>query len=206
VAQYAIELYHQIGGTVVAVSCWDQDDQAAYTFRKTSGVDLQELRGITDRFGGIDKQKARDCGYEVLPGDAWLEQDVEILIPAALEHQINADNVDRLRPSVRIIAEGANGPTGPVADQVIKDRGIFMLPDLLANAGGVTCSYFEQVQSNSNYYWERDEVLGKLDVKMTSAFIAVSDLAKSENLYLRDAAYVIAVSRVAEACRDRGWV
>jgi glutamate dehydrogenase (NAD(P)+) len=93
-----------------------------------------------------------------------------------------------------------------VADQVIKDRGIFMLPDLLANAGGVTCSYFEQVQSNSNYYWERDEVLGKLDVKMTSAFIAVSDLAKSENLYLRDAAYVIAVSRVAEACRDRGWV
>ena len=206
VAQYAIELYQQIGGTVVAVSCWDQDDQAAYTFRKASGVDLQELRGITDRFGGIDKQKARDCGYDVLPGVAWLEQEVEILIPAALEHQINADNVDRLRPTVRIIAEGANGPTGPVADQVIKERGIFMLPDLLANAGGVTCSYFEQVQSNTNYFWERDEVLGKLDVKMTSAFIAVSDLAKSENLYLRDAAYVIAVSRVAEACRDRGWV
>jgi len=206
VAQYAIELYHQIGGAVVAVSCWDQDDQTAYTFRKTSGVDLEELRGITDRFGGIDKQKARECGYEILPGDAWLEQDVEILIPAALEHQINADNVDRLRPTVRIIAEGANGPTGPVADQVIKERGIFMLPDLLANAGGVTCSYFEQVQSNSNYFWGRDEVLGKLDVKMTSAFIAVSDLAKSENLYLRDAAYVIAVSRVAEACRDRGWV
>ena len=206
VAQFAIQLYQQIGGTVVAVSCWDQEDQTSYTFRKLPGIDLDGLLAITDRFGGIDKDKARDCGYEVLEGDAWLEQDVEILIPAALEHQINVDNVDRIRPSVRIIAEGANGPTGPVADEAIKTRGIFMIPDLLANAGGVTCSYFEQVQSNMNYYWEKDEVLGKLDVKMTSAFIAVSDLARKEGLYMRDAAYVIAVSRVAEACRERGWV
>jgi glutamate dehydrogenase (NAD(P)+) len=206
VAQYAIELYQQIGGTVVAVASWDQADQIAYTFRKLPGVDLAELRRITDRFGGIDKQKARDCGYEVLPGDAWLEQEVEILIPAALEHQIHADNVARVKPSVRIVAEGANGPTDPVADRVFKDRGVFMLPDLLANAGGVTCSYFEQVQSNMNYFWERDEVLGKLDIKMTAAFLAVSELARKEKLYMRDAAYVIAVSRVAEACRDRGWV
>jgi glutamate dehydrogenase len=142
----------------------------------------------------------------VLPGDAWLEQEVEILIPAALEHQITVDNVARVRPSVRIVAEGANGPTGPVADRVFHERGVFMIPDLLANAGGVTCSYFEQVQSNMNYYWERDEVLGKLDLKMTGAFLAVSELARKENLYMRDAAYVIAVSRVAEACRDRGWV
>jgi glutamate dehydrogenase len=206
VAQFAIELYQKIGGTVVAVSCWDQADQTAYTFRKTPGIDLDELRGITDRFGGIDKQKARDCGYEVLPGDAWLEQDVEILIPAALEHQIHADNVARVQPNVRIVAEGANGPTGPVADRVLKERGVFMLPDLLANAGGVTCSYFEQVQSNMNYYWERDEVLAKLDTKMTSAFLAVSDVARKQKLYMRDAAYVIAVSRVAQACRERGWV
>jgi glutamate dehydrogenase (NAD(P)+) len=206
VAQYAIELYQQIGGTVTAVSSWDQKDQAAYTFRKVQGVDLAELRGITDRFGGIDQHKARDCGYEVLPGDAWLEQEVEILLPAALEHQIHADNVDRVRPTVKIVAEGANGPTGPEADQVLKQRGVFMIPDLLANAGGVTCSYFEQVQSNMNYYWEKDEVLGKLDRKMTAAFLAVSELARKENLYMRDAAYVIAVSRVAEACRERGWI
>jgi glutamate dehydrogenase len=206
VAQHAIELYQQIGGTVVAVSSWDQREQTAYTFRKLAGIDLAELRGITDRFGGIDRTKALDCGYEVLPGDAWLEQEVEILIPAALEHQIRADNVERVRPTVRIVAEGANGPTGPVADRVLHERGVFMIPDLLANAGGVTCSYFEQVQSNMNYYWERDEVLGKLDLKMTAAFLAVSDLAGKENLYMRDAAYVIAVSRVAEACRDRGWV
>jgi len=206
VAQYAIELYQQIGGTVVAVSSWDQQDQTAYTFRKPSGVDLAELRGITDRFGGIDRHKARDCGYEVLPGDAWLDQEVEILIPAALEHQITVDNVERVSPAVRIVAEGANGPTGPIADKVLKERGVFMIPDLLANAGGVTCSYFEQVQNNMNYYWERDEILAKLDLKMTAAFLAVSELAKRQKLYMRDAAYVIAVSRVAEACRDRGWV
>ena len=206
VAQYAIELYQQIGGTVVAVSSWDQADQKAYTFRKLPGVNLDELRGITDRFGGIDRQKARDCGYEVLPGDAWLDQEVEILIPAALEHQIHADNVARVRPTVRIVAEGANGPTGPVADRAFKERGVFMLPDLLANAGGVTCSYFEQVQGNTNYYWEQDEVLGKLDTKMTAAFHAVAELAKKRKLFMRDAAYVIAINRVAQAWRDRGWV
>jgi glutamate dehydrogenase (NAD(P)+) len=206
VARYAIELYQQIGGTVVSVSSWDQEAQAAYTFRKRDGVDLRELDAITDRFGGIDRQQAVARGYEVLPGDAWLEQEVEILIPAALEHQIHADNVDRVSRSVRVIAEGANGPTDPVADQALRDRGVFLIPDLLANAGGVTCSYFEQVQSNSNYYWDRDEVLGKLDRAMTGAFHAVHETAAQERLGLRDAAYVIAVNRVAEACRERGWV
>ncbi|MBU1948720.1 MAG: glutamate dehydrogenase, partial [Candidatus Eisenbacteria bacterium] len=88
----------------------------------------------------------------------------------------------------------------------IHKRGIFMIPDFLANAGGVTCSYFEQVQSNMNYYWEMDEVLGKLDLKMTSAYIAVSELARKQKLYMRDAAYVLAINRVASACHDRGWV
>ncbi len=206
VAQHAIELYQQIGGTVMSVSCWDQDDQTTYAFKKKDGINLDELRKIADRFGGIDKGKAKDLGYEVLPGDLWLEQDVDILIPSALENQINLENVNKISKRVKIIAEGANGPTGPRADEVIQERGIFMIPDFVANAGGVTCSYFEQVQSNMNYYWERDQVLGKLDVKMTSAFIAVSDLAKKRKLYMRDAAYVIAVSRVAQICRDRGWV
>jgi glutamate dehydrogenase len=206
VAQHAIRLYRQLGGTVLSVACWDQADQTPYTFRKEAGIDLDELLGITDTFGGIDRPKALELGYEVLPGDAWLEQPVEILIPAALENQITADNVGHIPETVKIIAEGANGPTSPDADEVLAERGVFLIPDLLANAGGVTCSYFEQVQSNMNYYWEKDEVLGKLDVKMTSAFAAVSDLAQAEKLYMREAAYVIAVGRVAQACRDRGWV
>ena len=103
-----------------------------------------------------------------------------------------------------IEAEGANGPTTPEADTVIRERRILLIPDLFANAGGVTCSYFEQVQSNTNYYWEKDEVLGKLDVKMTSAYFAVSELAHRADLYMRDAAYAIAIGRVAQACRDRG--
>ncbi len=206
VSQYAIELYQKIGGKVISVSCWDQKDQTSYTFVKKDGIDLKALLDITDRFGGIDKDKARDIGYEVLPGDAWIEQEVDILIPSALENQITADNVDKISKRVRLIAEGANGPTTPEADKVIIERGIFMIPDFLANAGGVTCSYFEQVQSNMNYYWEKDEVLGKLDVKMTAAFLAVSELAQQRKLFMRDAAYVISVSRVAQACTARGWV
>jgi glutamate dehydrogenase (NAD(P)+) len=206
VAQYAIQLYRQLGGTVIAVSCWDQEDQASYTFRRASGVDVRELMQITDRFGGIDKRKVEKLGYERLPGEAWIEQPVDILMPCALENQVRDDNVGLIKPSVRIIAEGANGPTTPEADRVLHERGVFVIPDFLANAGGVTCSYFEQVQSNSNYFWEKDEVLAKLDLKMTAAFAAVSDLAKRQKLYMRDAAYMIAVSRVADACRDRGWV
>jgi len=206
VAQSAIELYNQMGGKVVCVSSWDQNDQCSYTFKRTSGVNLQELLKITDKFGGIDKAQAKKLGYEILDGDAWIEQEADILIPAALENQIRKDNVDKISKKVKIIAEGANGPTTPEADKVIQERGIFVVPDFLANAGGVTCSYFEQVQSNMNYYWEKDEVLGKLDVKMTAAFHAVSDLAKKKKLYMRDAAYVISVNRVAQACKDRGWV
>ncbi len=206
VAQYAIRLYQQMGGKVICVSSWDQNDQTSYAFKLSAGVDVDALLGITDRFGGIDKEKARKLGYEVLPGSAWLEQNVDILIPAALENQITAENVGRIQPKVRLIVEGANGPTTPEADAVLKERGIFIIPDFLANAGGVTCSYFEQVQSNMNYFWEKDEVLGKLDVKMTSAYFAVSALARREKLYMRDAAYAIAIGRVAKACHERGWV
>ncbi len=142
----------------------------------------------------------------MLPGEAWLDQDVDILVPAALENQITGENVDRIKRRVRIIAEGANGPTTPEADVWIQNRGIQVIPDFLANAGGVTCSYFEQVQSNMNYFWEKDEVLGKLDAKMTSAYFAVSELARAQSLYMRDAAYAIAIGRVASACHDRGWV
>ena len=206
VAQYAIELYQRLGGKVICVSCWDQTDKASYTYRKKQGVNLEELWKITDPFGGIDKGKVKDIGYEILPGDAWIEQDVDILFPAAIENQITGETVNKISKRVKIIAEGANGPTTPEADKVLNGRGIFTIPDFLANAGGVTCSYFEQVQSNMNYYWEKDEVLAKLDTKMTSAYIEVSELAKRRKLSMRDAAYVISINRVAQACKDRGWV
>jgi glutamate dehydrogenase len=206
VAQYAIRLYQEMGGKVICVACWDQTDQISYSFRNMSGVDVDALLKITDRFGGIDKKRAKELGYEVLPGEAWIEQEVDILIPAALENQITGDNAGKINPKVKMIAEGANGPTTPEADKIIEERNIFMIPDFLANAGGVTCSYFEQVQSNMNYFWDKEEVLQKLDSKMTSAFLAVSELARKRKVYMRDAAYFIAVNRVAQACKDRGWV
>ena len=147
-----------------------------------------------------------DMGCEILDENAWLEQDVDILIPAALENQINLDNVHRISKQVKIIAEGANGPINTDADEIIRDSGIFLIPDFLANAGGVTCSYFEQVQSNNNFYWEKDEVLHRLDQKMTSAFKTTKEMADRNKLYMRDAAYVIAINRVAEAVKMRGWV
>ena len=206
VSQYAIKLYNQLGGTVICVSSWDQADQKAYAFRRKDGIDLDELLSITDKFGGIDKQKAVDLGYDILDGDEWIEQDVDILLPCALENQINGETANRISSRVKIIGEGANGPTTPEADKIIEEKGIFDIPDFLANAGGVTCSYFEQVQNNMNYYWTKDEVLGKLDQKMTEAFVAVSELASKNNLYMRDAAYIISVSKVVEACRARGWI
>ncbi len=206
VAQYAIRKYNELGGKVIAVSSWDQEDQTSYMFRRESGIDIDELLSITDKFGGIDKSKAKGLGYEVLPGDDWIKQDVDIILPAALENQIREDNVKFIKDKVKFIVEGANGPTTPEADVVIKEKGIFVVPDFLANAGGVTCSYFEQVQCNMNYFWSKEEVLSRLDDKMTSAFKAVYELSEKKNIYMRDAAYVISVSRVAEACKLRGWV
>lgn len=206
VSQYAIEKYLEWGGTAIAVSSWDNKEKKAFTYKKDTGINLKELLSITNKFGEIDQAKAKELGYEILPGSSWLEQEVDILVPAALENQINADNVHLIKPSVKLIAEGANGPTTPEADTVIQEKGIWLIPDFLANAGGVTCSYFEQVQCNMNYFWTKDEVLEKLDKKMTDAYHAVSNLAHQRNVYMRDAAYMISVSRVAEACKMRGWV
>ncbi len=206
VAQHAVKKYLELGGKVIAISCWNNTDKTAYTYRKKDGVDVQALLDITDSYGSIDKNKAQDLGYEVLPGGAWIEQDVDILIPAALENQITQDNVGKISKQVKVLVEAANGPTALEADQVIKERGIFLVPDFLANAGGVTCSYFEQVQSNMNFFWEKEEVLEKLDAKMTSAYHGVSELAREQKVYMRDAAYIIAINRVAQAVKSRGWV
>jgi glutamate dehydrogenase (NAD(P)+) len=206
VGQHAFELYTQIGGTVLSVASWSQQDQCSYTFRKKNGIDYEELKSITNRFGGIDKEKALALNYDVLPGEDWIAQEVDILIPAAIENQISTLNVERIHSKVKIIAEGANGPTTPEAADIIDNKGLFTIPDFLASSGGVSCSYFEQVQSNMNYYWTKDEVLSKLDMKMTSAYVSVSDFALKYKVPMRQAAYLIAVDRVAQASKDRGWV
>jgi glutamate dehydrogenase len=206
VGQYAIEMYTKYGGTVKAVSCWDQADNKAYTFLKSNGINLDELRTITDKFGSIDKKKAKELGYDIQDGKIWSEQDVDILIPAALENSITGEVASKIHRGVKIILEGANGPTTPEADKILNEKKIMVIPDFLANSGGVVCSYFEQVQSNMNYFWPKNEVLEKLDSKMTTAFYSVLELAKKRKISLRDAAYMIAISRVAEACRLRGWV
>ena len=206
VSQYALQLYTQLGGKAICVSCWDQKDQVSYTFKRDSGISFEELMKITDKFGGIDKTEAKKLGYEILPGDVWIEQKVDILIPAALENQVRGDNAVKIADTVKIVAEGANGPTTPEADKIFQKKEVFVIPDFLANAGGVTCSYFEQVQSNMNYFWTKEEVLTKLDNIMSSAFNAVYDTAIKNKLYMRDAAYVISISKVAHACKDRGWL
>jgi glutamate dehydrogenase (NAD(P)+) len=206
VAEHAARLYSNMGGRIISISSWDQKDKKAYTFRKKDGIDVEEMVSIKDSFGTIDRQKAEELGCEVLDGCEWIAQDVDILLPCALENQITPDTFSKVSDQVKVICEGANGPTTPDCDELIKERNIFLVPDFLCNAGGVTCSYFEQVQSNTNYYWSREEVLEKLDKKMTVAFKAVYELAQGKGLYMRDAAYVIAINRVAEAVKLRGWV
>jgi len=206
VARYAAELFIEYGGTVVSVSSWDQTDKKAYSFYKKDGIDLKELLDITDRFGSIDKKKAEKLGYEILPGDDWLTHKVDILVPAALENAITKDTVKNIKESVKLIVCGANGPITPEADDILDKRGVIVIPDFLANSGGVVCSYFEQVQSNQNYYWTKEEVLGKLDNKLTDAFYKVWELSQRKKIRVQDAAYMIAISRVVEACKLRGWI
>lgn len=206
VAEYAARLYASMGGSVIAVSSWDPQDRKAYTFRKKDGIDVKKLAECKDAFGTIDKEKARAIGCELLDGDAWLSQEVDILIPAALESQITPAVFPQISDGVKILCEAANGPTTPDCDGLIQEKGIVLLPDFLSNAGGVTCSYFEQVQGNMNYFWGEEEVFDKLKSQMTRAFQAVYALAQEKDYYMRDAAYIIAVNRVAQAAKLRGWV
>ena len=184
----------------------DRGDRTSYTISKKDGIDVRFLISITDQYGSIDKQKAQDSGYTIEESTAWLSKEADVLIPAALEGQINAETVEQINKRVKIIAEGANGPTMPEADDVIKGRNIFLIPDFLCNSGGVTVSYFEGVQNDMNYYWHRDEVLEKLDTKMTSAFEKVLNMSQQENVYMRDAAYMVAIASVVKAMELRGWI
>ena len=133
-----------------------------------------------------------------------LELDVVVLVPAALENQITGANAGNVK--ARIVVELANGPTTPEADDILSGNGVYVIPDFLCNAGGVTVSYFEQVQNSYNYYWDLETVYERLDKKMTAAFHAVHEMAQQHGIHNRMGAYVVAVSRVAEVCRLRGWV
>ncbi|MCU0823002.1 MAG: Glu/Leu/Phe/Val dehydrogenase [Spirochaetes bacterium] len=143
-------------------------------------------------------------GTEPISNEDLLTCDCTVLFPSALEQVITDKNAGRIK--CKIMCELANGPTTPEADEILYKNGVFVLPDFLANAGGVTVSYFEQVQNTYNYYWELDEVYSKLDVKMTKAFNAVYDMYVKEKVNMRQAAYLVSVARVAEACKLRGWV
>jgi len=207
VSQYAAIGFREIlGGTVACVSYWDREDRTSYTVSHPKGIDPRFLMTITDQYGSIHKDKAREAGYVIEDGMAWITKDVDVLIPAALEGQITADTVGQVSDRVRIVAEGANGPTTPEADEVFKSHGVYVIPDFLCNAGGVTVSYFESVQNDMNYYWTKEEVLQKLDTKMTQAFNSVLEMAEEEKVFTRDAAYMVAIARVVKAMELRGWI
>ena len=210
VAEYTAKKYAELGGKVTCMSCWHNVDKKVYSFICKDGLDIPKLMDAKNSFGSIDKEEGIKLGYEVLEGGSsctkWLEQEVDILIPAALANQITPASFPLIKDSVKVICEGANGPTTPDCDELIKAKGIFLIPDFLCNAAGVTCSYFEQVQCNMNYFLEKEEVLDKLEKAMKTAFAAVYETSKKMDLYMRDAAYVIAIKRVAEAVKLRGWV
>jgi glutamate dehydrogenase (NAD(P)+) len=207
VSQYAaVGFVEMLGGTVACVSCYDRHDKKSYTYSKKGGIDPHFLLSIVDEYGTIDKAKALDAGYVAEDGDLWITKEADVLIPAAIEGQVNADTVGKISKKVKIVAEGANGPCTPEADEVFKKNNVFVIPDFLCNSGGVTTSYFESVQNDMNFYWSKEEVLEKLDQKMTSAFHGVLDRSKKENVYMRDAAYMVAIDRVVKAMELRGWL
>ena len=139
VAQYAaIGFIEMLGGKVACVSCWDRADKKSYTYSHKDGVDPRFLLTIVDEYGTIDKKKAQDKGYVIEDGDAWISKDADVLIPAAIEGHVNADTVKKMSKRVKLVAEGANGPVTPEADEYFKANKIFDVPDFLCNAGGVT--------------------------------------------------------------------
>jgi len=186
----------------------------------------QEVLGLklvaaSDSRGGVYSEKGLDVaelikfkcnegtvvgfpGAGAISNEDLLELPVTVLFPAAMENQITGSNAGRVK--AKISCELANGPTTPEADEILEKNGVFVLPDFLANAGGVSVSYFEQVQNTYNFYWNLQEVYWRLDDKMTKAFHEVMAMHEREKVNMRQAAYLVSVARVAEACKLRGWV
>ncbi len=193
----------------------------SFTHRLAYDVFGLKVVAVSDEFGGIysvdgftpdsvNSHMRRNGKVGGLPGtdeitnQELLELDVDILIPAAIENQLTSVNADRVK--AKIVAELANGPTTPEADNILNDKGIYIIPDFLCNAGGVSVSYFEMVQNAYQFYWDEGLVNERLDNKMTTAFHAVHNMAQARQVDNRVAAYMVAVNRVAEAVRLRGWV
>jgi glutamate dehydrogenase (NAD(P)+) len=205
-------------GATAAIQGYGNAGQFAHTL----GEELLGLKvvAVSDSQGGIYNPKglmAKDViahkektgavtgfpGARAVTNEELLELDVVVLFPAALENQITVTNAGRIR--AKIVAELANGPTTPEADAVLHKNKAYVIPDFLCNAGGVTVSYFEQVQNAYNFYWDLAEVQKRLDQKMTTAFHAVHKAAKDHNVHNRLGAYLVSVQRVAEAVKLRGW-
>ena len=165
-----------------------------------AGFDAEALVAHKERTGSVVGFGEGDS----VTNTELLELDVDVLIPAALENQITAENADRIK--AKIVAELANGPTTPAADEILHGNGVYVIPDFLCNAGGVTVSYFEQVQNAYKFYWSEKRVNDLLDEMMTAAFHSVAEAATEYQAHNRMAAYTVAVGRVAEACKLRGWV
>jgi len=207
VAQYAsIGFVEMLGGKVACVSCWDRNDKKSYTYSHKDGVDGRFLLSIVDQYGTINRKKAEEAGYLVEDGEAWITKEADVLIPAAIEGHVNSETVKKMSSRIRIVAEGANGPCTPEADEFLKANKIFNIPDFLCNSGGVTTSYFEGVQNDMNFYWSKQEVLERLDAKITNAFNDVLQMAEKENEYMRDAAYMVSIQRVVDSMKIRGWL
>jgi glutamate dehydrogenase (NAD(P)+) len=188
----ATRLLAKSGLKVVAVS----DSRGGVLNRK--GLDVPSLLAHKEKSGSV----AGFPGAESISSMAVLELDVDVLVPAALENQITRENADAVR--ARIVAEAANGPTTPGADAILHKKGIVVLPDILANAGGVTVSYFEWVQDLQELFWEEDEVNKKLEKVMGKAFDDVHRTAKEYSVDMRTGAYILAIGRVAKATESRG--
>jgi len=201
----AIDFVEKLGGKVACIACWDHTNRTAYTYAKDGGVDPRFLSSIADAQGTIDKERALASGYQVLDGDAWLEADVDVLVPAALEHTITAETVGKIRPTVKILAEAAGCPTTPAASDALNRMNVYVIPDFLCTAGGITVSYFEQIQNAYGFYWDEELVHQRLDQKLTSAFHDVHETSQQYKVTNRMGAYIVAVARVAEACHLRGW-
>lgn len=194
VGSISAELLAEMGVKVIAVS----DVTGGYYNRR--GLNIQAMLHYAKQNRSLDHYM--EPGLERLSNGELLELDCDILVPAALENQITGANADRIR--ARIIVEGANGPTTPTADEILYDRGIFVVPDILANAGGVTVSYFEWVQGLQEFFWSEEEINERLERIMVRSFGCVLELALKHHVPLRTAAYMVAVKRVADATMIRG--
>jgi glutamate dehydrogenase/leucine dehydrogenase len=163
-----------------------------------SGLDISQIVSLKSEKKSLTEYQSG----KHISNNELLELSCDILIPAALENQITSENADRIQ--AKLIIELANGPITPDADIVLFAKNIPVIPDILANAGGVTVSYFEQVQNNTNYFWSREEVQTKLKLKMETALVWVLEMSESKNVMLRTASYVVAMKRILEAMKVRG--